>query len=160
MSMVVFWVVTPHVPLGGYQCQGWRWRHYVTLKRWYPCTSPYDIIILKAHHGLCLMCASLTGAQVMEFCPHGTKVECTKVNAAEPCKKLHFKKIIQKHTDESLGDCSFLNTCFHMDTCKYVLLNARIWTIIILLKYIRLKYTQPKLCQFCMGLSTLREERA
>jgi hypothetical protein len=56
----------------------------------------------------------------MEFCPHGTKVECTKVNSAEPCKKLHFKKIIQKHTDESLGDCSFLNTCFHMDTCKYV----------------------------------------
>lgn len=22
--------------------------------------------------------------------------------------------------DEALGDCSFLNTCFHMDTCKYV----------------------------------------
>lgn len=60
------------------------------------------------------------GAQVMEFCPHGTKVECMKVNSAEACKKLHFKKIIQKHTDESLGDCSFLNTCFHMDTCKYV----------------------------------------
>lgn len=36
------------------------------------------------------------------------------------CNKLHFKKIIQGHTDESLGDCSFLNTCFHMDTCKYV----------------------------------------
>lgn len=36
------------------------------------------------------------------------------------CSKLHFKKIIQGHTDESLGDCSFLNTCFHMDTCKYV----------------------------------------
>lgn len=60
------------------------------------------------------------GAQVMEFCPHGTKAECMKVSSAEPCKKLHFKKIIQKHTDESLGDCSFLNTCFHMDTCKYV----------------------------------------
>lgn len=29
-------------------------------------------------------------------------------------------RIINKHTDESLGDCSFLNTCFHMDTCKYV----------------------------------------
>jgi mRNA (2'-O-methyladenosine-N6-)-methyltransferase len=66
----------------------------------------------------------------MEFCPHGTKVECTKVNSAEPCKKLHFKKIIQKHTDESLGDCSFLNTCFHMDTCKYVLLNFRAGIII------------------------------
>ncbi|XP_046386231.1 N6-adenosine-methyltransferase catalytic subunit [Ischnura elegans] len=61
------------------------------------------------------------GAQVMEFCPHGTKGECAKVSSgSEPCKKLHFKKIIQKHTDESLGDCSFLNTCFHMDSCKYV----------------------------------------
>lgn len=59
------------------------------------------------------------GAQVMEFCPHGTRAECAKVGP-ETCKKLHFKKIIQKHTDESLGDCSFLNTCFHMDTCKYV----------------------------------------
>lgn len=61
------------------------------------------------------------GAQVQEFCPHGTKEECTKVSDVNaPCNKLHFKKIIQKHTDESLGDCSFLNTCFHMDTCKYV----------------------------------------
>lgn len=61
------------------------------------------------------------GAQVQEFCPHGTKEECIKVSDTnEPCNKLHFKKIIQKHTDESLGDCSFLNTCFHMDTCKYV----------------------------------------
>lgn len=59
------------------------------------------------------------GAQVMEFCPHGTKLECQK-SSKELCKKLHFKKIIQSHTDETLGDCSFLNTCFHMDTCKYV----------------------------------------
>lgn len=57
------------------------------------------------------------GAQVMEFCPHGTRAECAKVEP-ETCKKLHFKKIIENHTDESLGDCSFLNTCFHMDTCK------------------------------------------
>ena len=105
------------------------------------------------------------GAQVMEFCPHGTKIECLKAQQAtaemvvtvrkrqrsvdeenivvekptpevvaetvEPvketpaveadkCPKLHFKKIIQSHTDETLGDCSFLNTCFHMITCKYV----------------------------------------
>lgn len=134
------------------------------------------------------------GAQVMEFCSHGTKVECLKAqqvanemaekkkqerrdekelrgaaaasegksNAksskivklssedtedgeiivesitncegesqestddsessgdSDKCTKLHFKKIIQSHTDESLGDCSFLNTCFHMATCKYV----------------------------------------
>lgn len=74
------------------------------------------------------------GAQVMEFCPHGTRSECLRAfntNKQTPeegkenegtysCKKLHFKKIIQSHTDETLGDCSFLNTCFHMDTCKYV----------------------------------------
>ncbi|XP_062549576.1 N6-adenosine-methyltransferase MT-A70-like protein [Armigeres subalbatus] len=98
------------------------------------------------------------GVQVMEFCPHGTRIECLRsLEAANDallhseddddviisddnngfeiveikkekvddkikfqCNKLHFKKIIQSHTDESLGDCSFLNTCFHMDTCKYV----------------------------------------
>ncbi|XP_059616064.1 N6-adenosine-methyltransferase MT-A70-like protein [Phlebotomus argentipes] len=66
------------------------------------------------------------GAQVMEFCPHGTRSECERAHTAEEadspaeCNKLHFKKIIQAHTDESLGDCSFLNTCFHMDSCKYV----------------------------------------
>ncbi|XP_063387822.1 N6-adenosine-methyltransferase MT-A70-like protein [Cydia fagiglandana] len=63
------------------------------------------------------------GAQVMEFCPHGTRAECARATSQRQdgaCKKLHFKKIIQAHTDESLGDCSFLNTCFHMDSCKYV----------------------------------------
>ncbi|XP_042218908.1 N6-adenosine-methyltransferase subunit METTL3-like isoform X2 [Homarus americanus] len=62
------------------------------------------------------------GAKVQEFCPHGTKEECERATkkAGPQCGRLHFRKIIQKHTDESLGDCSFLNTCFHMDTCRYV----------------------------------------
>lgn len=55
---------------------------------------------------------------VREFCSRGTREECSKVKPS--CDKLHFKRIIKEHTDESLGDCSFLNTCFHMDTCKYV----------------------------------------
>ena len=64
---------------------------------------------------------SQTGSGVKEFCSHSTKHECMKYNESqEPCKKLHFAKILQPHTDESLGDCSFLNTCFHMDTCKYI----------------------------------------
>lgn len=67
---------------------------------------------------------SADGGQVQEFCLHGTKEECMKNTSTEidkkPCEKLHFKKIIQKHTEESLGDCSFLNTCFHMESCKYV----------------------------------------
>jgi len=61
------------------------------------------------------------GAFVHEFCDHGTRADCRRNNPqGQPCRKVHFRKIIQKHTDESLGDCSFLNTCFHMDTCKYV----------------------------------------
>lgn len=64
---------------------------------------------------------SADGYQVQEFCPKGTKGECKRNNnGAGSCDKLHFKKIIAKHTEESLGDCSFLNTCFHMDSCKYV----------------------------------------
>lgn len=60
-------------------------------------------------------------AQVQEFCDQGTKEECVRAcEGGPPCRKLHFRRIINKHTDESLGDCSFLNTCFHMDTCKYV----------------------------------------
>lgn len=60
-------------------------------------------------------------AMVREFCPSGTREECRRANVGMGwCKKLHFRKIIQPHTDEYLGDCSFLNTCFHMDTCKYV----------------------------------------
>lgn len=64
---------------------------------------------------------SADGYQVQEFCPKGTKDECRRNgNGVQACDKLHFKKIIAKHTEESLGDCSFLNTCFHMDSCKYV----------------------------------------
>ena len=64
---------------------------------------------------------SVGGGQVQEFCAHGTKDECIKQSSLQlPCERLHFKKIIQKHTDETLGDCSFLSTCFHMDSCKYV----------------------------------------
>ena len=58
------------------------------------------------------------GRRVREYCHHGTRVDCLKFNFS--CDKLHFRKIIHQHTDESLGDCSFLNTCFHMETCKYV----------------------------------------
>jgi len=63
---------------------------------------------------------SIGGPQVREFCPHATREECLRHKEFTACKKLHFRKIFKPHTDESLGDCSFLNTCFHMDTCKYV----------------------------------------
>lgn len=64
---------------------------------------------------------SQSGGGVKEFCSHSTKEECMRESGRKkPCEKLHFVKILQPHTDESLGDCSFLNTCFHMDICKYI----------------------------------------
>ena len=30
------------------------------------------------------------------------------------CGKVHFRSLLKSHTDKTLGDCSFLNTCFHM----------------------------------------------
>lgn len=76
-------------------------------------------VVAERAHGWPVSVAFL--GQVQEFCPHGTKQECSRSSSTgTACNKLHFNKIIQKHTDESLGDCSFLNTCFHMDSCKYV----------------------------------------
>ncbi len=44
------------------------------------------------------------GAQVKEFCQFGTAEECMKTNGTQqPCDKLHFKKIIHKHTDGKLA---------------------------------------------------------
>jgi mRNA (2'-O-methyladenosine-N6-)-methyltransferase len=56
---------------------------------------------------------------VRPFCEYGTRTECSKHNKTE-CKKVHFKPIIKPHTEVSLGDCSYLDTCRHMDICKFV----------------------------------------
>jgi len=56
-----------------------------------------------------------------QFCPHGSRADCRKaIDSAAACAKIHFKKIIKPWTDESLGDCSYLDTCRHIDKCKYV----------------------------------------
>ncbi len=53
------------------------------------------------------------------FCEYGTREECAKHMKGE-CPKVHFKPIISLHTDTSLGDCSYLDTCRHMEICKFV----------------------------------------
>lgn len=64
---------------------------------------------------------SAGGSQLREFCPQKTRENCRRSSGSgRACPRLHFRKIIQSHTDESLGDCSFLNTCFHMESCKFV----------------------------------------
>lgn len=62
-----------------------------------------------------------------EYCRYGTRQECQRNRVSDSgngngsaCDKVHFIKIVQAHTDETLGDCSFLNTCFHIKTCRYV----------------------------------------
>ena len=54
-----------------------------------------------------------------EFCQYGTRENCEEDNPdARDCSKVHFRKIIQAHTNERLGVCPFLNGCHRMSTCK------------------------------------------
>ncbi|TPX39483.1 hypothetical protein SeMB42_g06354 [Synchytrium endobioticum] len=56
-----------------------------------------------------------------EFCEWGLRADCRKRHSANHfCTKLHFRRIMLPQTDIKLGDCSYLNTCHHMDTCKFV----------------------------------------
>ena len=63
-------------------------------------------------------------SHVREYCRYLTRDECNKAHyqatRSPKCEKIHFKRVIKAHTDVSQGDCSFLNTCFHMETCKYI----------------------------------------
>ncbi|GAA5985057.1 hypothetical protein JCM10908_002504 [Rhodotorula pacifica] len=36
------------------------------------------------------------------------------------CPDVHFVRALRPHTEISLGDCSYLNTCHRMSTCRYV----------------------------------------
>lgn len=57
---------------------------------------------------------------IREPCTHLTEEECKKDSGTKTaCNKLHFKKIIRPHTDESLGNCSYLHTC-QRTSCRYV----------------------------------------
>lgn len=64
-------------------------------------------------------------SHVQEYCPYGTKDECfrnhyNKNILHKRCEKIHFKRILKSHTDISLGDCSFLNTCYNINNCKVI----------------------------------------
>ena len=48
-----------------------------------------------------------------EFCGFGTREDCSRSNTNSSCDKLHFKKIINKHTDGTSVDSVFLSyLCF------------------------------------------------
>lgn len=62
--------------------------------------------------------------QNKEFCKFGSRENCVKrrreLGMQGQCADVHFKKLINPHTDESLGNCSYLDTCRHMEYCKYI----------------------------------------
>ena len=61
------------------------------------------------------------GSQLKEYCTNLTKEDCRRQSGSfVSCAKVHFRRIIAPHTDTNLGDCSFLDTCRHTKTCKYV----------------------------------------
>nr|CAG8440593.1 8390_t:CDS:10 [Entrophospora candida] len=75
--------------------------------------SSKDQLIMEMFHS--------TNNYFREFCVHGTKTDCKKNRkTARACNRLHFRPMLRPHTELELGDCSYLNTCHRMDTCKYV----------------------------------------
>jgi len=64
---------------------------------------------------------SVGGSALKEYCPKLTRDACRRSRGGgSACSGLHFVRLMLAHTDLSLGDCSFLDTCRHMRTCKYV----------------------------------------
>ncbi|KAL8141558.1 hypothetical protein V2J09_014590 [Rumex salicifolius] len=73
-----------------------------------------DLEVLLNKKSFKEMQKSKTGEELLDLIHRPTAKE-TAVAA-----KVHFRRIIAPHTDINLGDCSFLDTCRHMKTCKYV----------------------------------------
>eukprot|EP00340_Litonotus_pictus_P010376 CAMPEP_0170519930 /NCGR_PEP_ID=MMETSP0209-20121228/5160_1 /TAXON_ID=665100 ORGANISM="Litonotus pictus, Strain P1" /NCGR_SAMPLE_ID=MMETSP0209 /ASSEMBLY_ACC=CAM_ASM_000301 /LENGTH=459 /DNA_ID=CAMNT_0010805929 /DNA_START=326 /DNA_END=1702 /DNA_ORIENTATION=+ len=59
---------------------------------------------------------------LLAFCNFGTRADCQKKKkkGGEKCEFVHFKPVIRPHTEVTMGDCSYLDTCRHMDICKFV----------------------------------------
>jgi len=61
------------------------------------------------------------GPVVREFCPYGIKKICRQMRGkATSCPRIHYNKIVKNHTILALGDCSYLDGCRHMSSCRYV----------------------------------------
>ncbi|KAJ9522259.1 hypothetical protein QJQ45_008086 [Haematococcus lacustris] len=58
---------------------------------------------------------------IQEHCTHLTKEDCKKAsNSPVACPRVHFRRLVYAHTDLSLGNCSYLNTCRNYRNCKYI----------------------------------------
>ena len=55
-----------------------------------------------------------------ELCSHHNRNECLSQGKLDCLNKIHFEPIISPNTDLSIGDCSYLDTCYKAKGCKYV----------------------------------------
>ncbi|KAK9834276.1 hypothetical protein WJX81_002740 [Elliptochloris bilobata] len=61
------------------------------------------------------------GPAVREYCPHLTKLDCCRAHMSPfACRHLHFRRLVFPWTDISMGNCSYLDTCRHMKTCRFL----------------------------------------
>ncbi len=60
------------------------------------------------------------GVDVKRMCPFATRTVCKHMNHGGRCDLVHFKRYVQSHTNEALGDCKLLNLCPNMETCNLV----------------------------------------
>ncbi|GAA95512.1 uncharacterized protein L969DRAFT_92644 [Mixia osmundae IAM 14324] len=55
---------------------------------------------------------------LLELCEHTTRPACSR--HLRSCSKVHFQLIRRPQTDLSLGACSYLSTCHHPNSCRYL----------------------------------------
>lgn len=82
-----------------------------------------DYLELNENENTCTMLNRKYKSNALKsFCAYGNRDECKKRKKRpnEKCELIHFKPVIKSHTDITLGDCSYLDTCRHMDICKFV----------------------------------------
>lgn len=62
-----------------------------------------------------------SGHAVLEFCPHGTVVECKRSRISlHRCSRVHFQRVIRAHTNVSMGNCAYLSSCKNPERCPFV----------------------------------------
>ena len=45
---------------------------------------------------------------------------CRAHGSPFPCHRVHFRRLVFPWTDVGMGNCSYLDTCRHMKTCRFV----------------------------------------
>ncbi|KAL7412201.1 MT-A70-domain-containing protein [Mrakia frigida] len=66
-----------------------------------------------------LLAKTITSKPYFPICPHVTLGDCSKARTeahvegqASSCSKVHLQPLNRRHTEASLGHCSYLNTCY------------------------------------------------